>query len=93
MQIACTCLEGSGAAAHTSLARTACAAPMLTRPLSGSGLAVPQIPLALVDARVLAVLWPPERMGRVASAMPPGRLLRRNPHAVHGTWHDGAMGG
>ena len=52
-----------------------------------------QIPLALVDARVVAVCWPPERIGRVASAVPPGRLLRRNPHAVHGVWQEGAASG
>ena len=46
-----------------------------------------QVPLALVDARVLAVFWPPERIGRVHSAVPKGRLLRVNQQAVHGPWH------
>ena len=36
------------------------------------------VPVALLDARVPAVLWPPSRFGLVAREIPPGRVLMRD---------------
>lgn len=37
------------------------------------------VPAALVEARLLAVLWPPSEMGRAQQSYPHSRLLVCNP--------------
>ena len=36
------------------------------------------VPVALLDARVPAVLWPPSRFGLIAREIPEGRVLMRD---------------
>ena len=36
------------------------------------------VPIALLDSKVLFVLWPPSRFGFVDKEIPPGRVLMRD---------------
>lgn len=50
-----------------------------------------QVPLALIEARVTHILWPPSRIQRVQSVMPVGRLLVKNEDALTESSHFGAF--
>lgn len=41
-----------------------------------------EVPVALLKGKVITVVWPLHRMGRVANSLPHNRLLLTNPHAL-----------
>ena len=44
------------------------------------------VPLAILQARAVAVVWPPSRWGALARRQPPGRVLARSDAAREAWW-------